>query len=126
MKKIPKTYAYAFIGKTIVVADLYVSPLCVNPNDPKGERIGLPLPKIVQWFKTMTTNENMRQVKRNLYKPIHKRLWQRNYYEHVIRNEDDLKQTREYILYNPLKWEMDEENPENISVCTHTKNDGRG
>ena len=47
-------------------------------------------------------------------------IWQRNYYEHVIRNEDDLKQVREYILYNPLKWEMDEENPENIRVCVHT------
>ncbi len=40
--------------------------------------------------------------------------WQRNYYEHVIRNEDDLRQIREYIVNNPLKWELDSENPENI------------
>ena len=38
-------------------------------------------------------------------------IWQRNYYEHVIRDENDLLETREYILHNPLKWELDEENP---------------
>ncbi len=39
-------------------------------------------------------------------------VWQRNYYEHVIRNEDDLKMVREYIQNNPLKWALDEENPD--------------
>ena len=37
--------------------------------------------------------------------------WQRNYYEHVIRNDEDLRHIREYITQNPLKWELDEENP---------------
>ena len=35
-------------------------------------------------------------------------LWQRNYYEHVIRNELSLAEIREYIVNNPLKWELDE------------------
>jgi putative transposase len=39
--------------------------------------------------------------------------WQRNYYEHVIRNEDDLNEIREYIVNNPLKWDLDTENPNN-------------
>ena len=37
---------------------------------------------------------------------------QRNYYEHVIRNEESLNRIRQYILDNPLKWELDPENPE--------------
>jgi len=41
-------------------------------------------------------------------------VWQRNYYEHVIRNEDDLLQTRGYIVNNPMKWELDKENPRRI------------
>ncbi len=41
-------------------------------------------------------------------------VWQRNYYEHVVRNEDDLSQTREYIVNNPMKWELDKENPQRI------------
>jgi REP element-mobilizing transposase RayT len=35
-------------------------------------------------------------------------LWQRNYYEHIIRNEAELNKTREYIVNNPLNWESDE------------------
>jgi putative transposase len=38
-------------------------------------------------------------------------LWQRNYYEHVIRNEEELHRIREYIQTNPLRWELDRENP---------------
>ena len=39
------------------------------------------------------------------------RVWQRNYYERVIRDEEELNRGREYILLNPLKWEFDRENP---------------
>jgi putative transposase len=38
--------------------------------------------------------------------------WQRNYYEHIIRDDRELQAIREYIRYNPLKWDEDEENPE--------------
>lgn len=38
-------------------------------------------------------------------------LWQRNYYERIIRSEDELDRARKYILDNPTKWEMDKENP---------------
>ncbi len=37
-------------------------------------------------------------------------IWQRNYYEHVIRDEAELQKIRQYIHNNPLKWELDEEN----------------
>ena len=42
-------------------------------------------------------------------------VWQRNYYEHIIRNEDELDQARTYILDNPRRWSKDGENP-NISL----------
>ena len=42
-------------------------------------------------------------------------VWQRNYYEHVIRNEESLNRIRQYILDNPLKWELDPENPNTTS-----------
>jgi putative transposase len=38
-------------------------------------------------------------------------LWQRNYYEHIIRNEEDLNHVRQYVVDNPARWEHDEENP---------------
>src|SRR5690606_11595923 len=51
-----------------------------------GEHIGSPLHCVVQWFKTMTTNEYIRGVKTKQWKPFDGKLWQRNYYEHIIRN----------------------------------------
>lgn len=42
--------------------------------------------------------------------------WQRNYYEHIIRNENDLNRIRKYIDENPWQWYYDEENPQNIKV----------
>ncbi|MDP2673707.1 MAG: transposase [Dehalococcoidia bacterium] len=38
-------------------------------------------------------------------------VWQRGYYERVVRNEDELRSVREYIRLNPLKWRFDRENP---------------
>jgi putative transposase len=38
-------------------------------------------------------------------------LWQRNYYEHIIRDEADLARIRRYIIENPSRWAMDRENP---------------
>jgi REP element-mobilizing transposase RayT len=42
------------------------------------------------------------------------RFWQRNYYEHVIRDEDELSRVRQYIRDNPLRWGEDPENPSNL------------
>ncbi len=39
------------------------------------------------------------------------KFWQRNYYEHIIRNEKELQQKTDYILDNPSRWDGDEENP---------------
>jgi len=37
--------------------------------------------------------------------------WQRNYYEHIIRNEGELNRIRQYIIDNPSRWERDRNNP---------------
>ncbi len=38
------------------------------------------------------------------------KFWQRNYYEHIVRNEKELNRIREYIVSNPARWEFDREN----------------
>jgi putative transposase len=108
-----------------VGAGLRVRPK--TDNAARGEHIGSPLkgssaiqtnkkttialPKIIQWFKTMTTNEYIRGVKQNNWSPFDGKLWQRNYYDHVIRNEKSLDRIREYIYNNSLRWHLDKENP---------------
>lgn len=46
--------------------------------------------------------------------PWTKNLWQSNYYDHIIRDEYELKIIRKYILNNPLKRELQKNNPENL------------
>ena len=41
-------------------------------------------------------------------------IWQRSYYEHIIRDENELNRIRKYIIENPLKWELDRNNLENL------------
>jgi len=60
----------------------------------------------------MITNEYIRGVKRSGWPPFRGRLWQRNYYEHIIRDEDALNRIRQYIANNPLGWHLDRENPQ--------------
>jgi len=78
-------------------------------------RFSLPLslsfPDVVHRFKSLTTTKYMKGVAQNGWPPFSGRLWQRNYYEHVIRNENELNLIREYILNNPAKWAFDRENP---------------
>ena len=93
--------------------------LCVCPNDsnfPKtekrvseilGEHAGSPLHRVLQWFKTMSTNEYIRGVKNNNWIPFDGKLWQRNYWEHIIRNDQSYQKISDYIINNPSKWNDD-------------------
>ncbi|MEY8798367.1 transposase [Francisella philomiragia] len=69
------------------------------------------LSQIVQTFKRQTTIEYINGVKTKNWQPFDKCLWQRNYYEHIIRNEKSYNEIIKYIQLNPLKWELDELNP---------------
>ena len=62
------------------------------------------LSRVVQWFKTMTTNEYIRGVKNLGWDRFDGKLWQRNYYEHIIRNEKSYLAISKYIINNPVKW----------------------
>lgn len=86
-------------------------PSQINNNNGRG---GVSPPKctlgqIVAYYKYQTT-----KIINKMNKTTGSQLWQRNYYEHIIRNIDDLNKIREYIIQNPLKWALDRENPENM------------
>jgi len=83
---------------------------CIRPHGTHPDSIG----RIIQSFKSLTTVEYTRGVKENGWTRFNKRLWQRNYYEHVIRNENELNEIRQYIRTNPENWETDKENPKFI------------
>ena len=68
------------------------------------------LPKIVGYFK-MNTAKRVNEIRSLLGAHV----WQPNYYEHIIRNENELDRVRKYITENPLKWTLDDEKPDRKS-----------
>ena len=79
----------------------------IAPTSPQDRNMKRkPLGRLVGAFKTVSTNR-VNMVQGTFGRP----LWQRNYYEHVIRNEASLSNIREYIRDNPAKWAFDQENP---------------
>ena len=74
------------------------------------ERFGNPvagsIPTIIRSFKSSVT-KHINELRQTPGLP----LWQRNYYEHVVRDEDSLLRIRQYILHNPSRWLFDHENP---------------
>ena len=79
----------------------------VNDSDWVENVSGSPLSAVVGWFKTMSTNEYIRGVKQLDWPPFDRKLWQRNYYEHIIRNDQSLCEISNYIINNPAHWPDD-------------------
>jgi REP element-mobilizing transposase RayT len=68
----------------------------------------LKLGEIVRTYKAMSTR-TIRRIGCAQFK------WQRNYYEHIIRDENSLNRIRQYIVDNPIRWDVDAENPAAIT-----------
>ena len=88
------------------VVDNGVGATCRSPI-PKGPAPGS-IGAVIAGFKSATAKW-VNQLRRT----SGARVWQRGYYEHVIRNEAGLQEIRQYIANNALKWDLDGENPEN-------------
>jgi len=67
------------------------------------------LGKVVRAFKSISAIEANKTLDR-----AGQPFWQRGYYEHIIRDDDDLNRIRRYIRENPLNWHSDPDNPVNL------------
>jgi putative transposase len=80
----------------------------VSTTERFGKPVAHSLPTIIRSYKAAVT-KRVNELRRAQGLSV----WQSNYYEHIIRNEEDLNDIREYIVNNPLKWDLDKENPAN-------------
>ena len=64
---------------------------------------GRSLQDVMRFFKTMTTNEYIRNVREGAVLPFKQKLWQKSYYDHIIRSEQDYYEIWEYIENNPKR-----------------------
>lgn len=89
-------------GSVLVGAGSEPAPTLKTSRSPQRH----PLPEIVRQFKTFSARR-INDMRGTPSTPV----WQRNYYEHIIRNESNLHRIRRYITENPLRWHLDRENP---------------
>jgi putative transposase len=108
-KNLTDHYQNIILDSFIVMPDHVHGIIMIN----EGVRAGLkpapikkhPLSEIVRAFKTFSSRKiNEKRASPGL--PV----WQRNYYERIIRNEKELDSIREYIIHNVLKWELKRDN----------------
>jgi REP element-mobilizing transposase RayT len=90
------------------------APAPTNSAD-VGRNAAPVLSTVMGRFKSFTSNQYRKGVRERNWLPVSGTLWQRKYYEHVIRNDADLDRIREYIINNPLSWHLDRENPDVFS-----------
>ena len=76
----------------------------MHPCGPENGSIG----SMIQSLKSISTSNYIKGVKEHNWIPFCKRLWQRNYFDRIIRDESELNRIRKYIVENPFKWQKDE------------------
>lgn len=118
--KLRERFPFLELDEFVVMPDHMHGILCLLPDSstllPKkgqGEHKVRPygtsrgsVGRIIQAFKSRTTVAYLKGVKESGWIPFHGRLWQRGYYEHVIRNRQDLENVRNYIVSNPHRKNM--------------------
>ena len=94
-----KKYKNIAIEQYVIMPDHLHLMVEINEQCP-----GCSVSEAMHFFKTMTTNEYIRGVKKGVLHEFDTKLWQRSYYDHVIRNQQDYDEIWQYIENNPEKW----------------------
>jgi len=98
------------------VGAIHELPLHTSPLQklPLRDRRNMTLPKIIGYLK-MNSAKHINQSRNTPGVPV----WQRNYYERIIRNESELHTIRQYMIDNPIKWAEDENHPTRLEMLRH-------
>jgi len=110
-QQIPDFYPGTDVDSFVVMPNHFHGIIIIWDGQPRVSPISLP--EIVQRFKTFTTKRYTDGVHQCNWQPFYGRLWQRNYYDHIVRDESEFDLIREYIHANPDQWITDRENPVN-------------
>ena len=99
IRAIPDHYPGISVDQYVIMPDHVHLILSFRHIGPDGRQIAAPtpLPNVIQ------------QMKRIISKQVGVSLWQKGFYDHVIRNDEDLTNVRRYIRSNPLKWIQDKD-----------------
>jgi REP element-mobilizing transposase RayT len=113
-QQLPRRFPYIQIDEFVVMPNhlhgiILISMFDSIPGDQIQRKVKLG--DVVGAFKSVSTHQYIQGVQKYNWQGFQGKLWQRNYHEHIIRDEASLNNIRQYILDNPRKWEDDPENP---------------
>ncbi len=101
------TYDDVTLDKYVIMPNHIHAIVTINYNG--TTRRSFPtVSEYIQRFKTMTTKLYIDGVKDSEYPPFDKAIWQKSFYDHIIRDENEYLRIWKYIDENPLKWVTDE------------------
>lgn len=106
LAEMPKIYTGIKIEKFVIMPNhLHVIVVIHHGGTTQGS---FPtLSEYIQRFKTLTTKLYIEGVKDGTYPPFDKKIWQKSFHDHIIRNEHEYQEIWQYIETNPLRWEQD-------------------
>lgn len=109
-KQLPKTYLFVSLDNWVIMPNHLHGIIWLKEDCPEKTNLSV----IISSFKANSTL----QARKGLHQRVN--LWQRGFYEHIIRNENDLLRIRQYIEDNPVQWAFDQENPDFVDTYTRT------
>ena len=107
---LPTHYGAVELDTFIVMPNHLHGLFALHPDRSNPVCVG----EVVGGFKSLVTVEYIRGVKKLHWPPFEGRLLQRDYYEHIVRDDESLDRIREYIQNNPAEWDWDAENPNRV------------
>ncbi len=105
--KIPDQFENVGIDEFVIMPNHIHGILILNKKS--GSIYNTTISGIVGSFKSKSSIEYLKYIKEN-NRNISGKIWQRSFYDHIIRDDESLKNIREYIRYNPYTWDKDENN----------------
>jgi REP element-mobilizing transposase RayT len=99
-RKLPDKFPAVVLDSYVIMPDHMHGIVWLQPTSAGAPALGT----VMQWFKTMTTNAYIRGVRDDGWPAFDRRVWQRDYYERIVRDEAALERVRAYIAANPARW----------------------
>jgi len=96
-----------FVGNDCIVPKNGPMQLVPTAIVPKNGSMQL-VPTVIKWLKSTITKQINEKQNDFIFS------WQKSYYDRIIRNEDELNRIRKYIIENPLKWDLEKKQNENL------------
>ena len=105
---LPSRFPSVILDEFIVMPNHFHGIIYISPDSPDNPTLGT----VLGAFKSIVNNNYITGVSSKNWQPFDQRLWQRNYYEHIVKDDFGLQKIQAYIQNNPSTWQADSLQPD--------------